>query len=46
MNEFKEIKASCHCCYAGKDKIVYQNSGKTFKIIEDIIGVIMAGNSQ
>jgi hypothetical protein len=27
-------------------KIVYQNSGKIFKIIEDIIGVIMAGNSQ
>jgi hypothetical protein len=27
-------------------KIVYQISGVNFKIIEDIIGVIMAANSQ
>jgi hypothetical protein len=27
-------------------KIVYQNSGENFKIIEDIRGVIMVANSQ
>ena len=27
-------------------KIVYQNSGENFKIIEDIKGVIIAANSQ
>ncbi len=32
MSEFKEIKASCPCCHAGKDKIVYQNSGPIVRI--------------
>ena len=40
MSEFKEIKASCPCCYASKDKIVYQNSGPIVRIYCSDCGLV------
>ena len=40
MSEFKEIKASCPCCNASKDKIVYQNAGPIVRIYCSDCGLV------
>ena len=40
MSKFMVITASCPCCYASKDKIVYQNSGPIVRIYCSECGLV------
>ena len=44
MGKYKDIKAFCPCCYASKDKIIYQNSGPIVRIYCSECGLVYNDN--